>query len=85
MTASFMEFSEKMWTSLSRKTICTEETDVWCVDMDLQTEVIDELADRAGVGEQVRTITESAMNGEIDFSENFKQRMALLEGLVKTC
>jgi phosphoserine phosphatase len=29
--------------------------------------VIDELADRAGVGEQVRAITESAMNGEIDF------------------
>jgi phosphoserine phosphatase len=52
-----------------------------CFDMDLQTEVIDELADRAGVGEQVRAITESAMNGEIDFSENFKQRMALLEGL----
>jgi phosphoserine phosphatase len=45
------------------------------------TEVIDELADRAGVGEQVRAITESAMNGEIDFSESFKQRMALLEGL----
>jgi phosphoserine phosphatase len=43
--------------------------------------VIDELADRAGVGEQVRAITESAMNGEIDFSESFKQRMALLEGL----
>jgi phosphoserine phosphatase len=33
------------------------------------------------VGEQVRAITESAMNGEIDFSESFKQRMALLEGL----
>jgi phosphoserine phosphatase len=39
------------------------------------------LADLAGVGEQVRAITESAMNGEIDFSESFKQRMALLEGL----
>jgi phosphoserine phosphatase len=61
-----------MWTSLSRKTICTEETDVWCVStwiLLIQTEVIDELADRAGVGEQVRAITESAMNGEIDFSE----------------
>jgi phosphoserine phosphatase len=45
--------------------------------MDLiQTEVIDELADRAGGG---RAITESAMNGEILAS--FKQRMALLEGL----
>jgi phosphoserine phosphatase len=27
------------------------------------------MADRAGVGEQVRAITESAMNGEIDFSK----------------
>ena len=47
----------------------------------IKTEVIDELADRAGVGEQVRAITESAMRGEIDFSESFKQRVALLEGL----
>ena len=47
----------------------------------IQTEVIDELADLAGVGAQVRAITESAMNGEIDFNESFKKRMALLEGL----
>lgn len=55
-----------------------------CFDMDstlIKTEVIDELADRAGVGEQVRAITESAMRGEIDFSESFKQRIALLKGL----
>jgi phosphoserine phosphatase len=55
-----------------------------CFDMDstlIQTEVIDELADRAGVGEQVRAITESAMRGEIDFSESFKRRVSLLEGL----
>jgi phosphoserine phosphatase len=55
-----------------------------CFDMDstlIQTEVIDELAELAGVGEQVKAITEAAMNGEIDFSESFKQRMALLEGL----
>ncbi len=55
-----------------------------CFDMDstlIKTEVIDELADRAGVGEQVRAITESAMRGEIDFSESFCQRVALLKGL----
>jgi len=55
-----------------------------CFDMDstlITTEVIDELADRAGVGEQVRAITESAMRGEIDFNESFKQRVALLKGL----
>jgi len=47
----------------------------------IQTEVIDELAERAGVGEQVRAITESAMRGEIDFSESFKKRVSLLKGL----
>lgn len=55
-----------------------------CFDMDstlIKTEVIDELADRAGVGEQVRAITESAMRGEIDFCESFKQRVGLLKGL----
>ena len=55
-----------------------------CFDMDstlITTEVIDELADRAGVGKEVRAITESAMRGEIDFNESFKQRIALLKGL----
>ena len=55
-----------------------------CFDMDstlIQTECIDELADKAGVGEQVRAITESAMRGEIDFKESFTQRVALLKGL----
>lgn len=55
-----------------------------CFDMDstlIQTEVIDELARRHGVGEQVSAITERAMNGEIDFNESFIQRIALLEGL----
>lgn len=55
-----------------------------CFDMDstlIQAEVIDELAKVANVGEQVAEITESAMRGEIDFSESFRRRMALLEGL----
>lgn len=55
-----------------------------CFDMDstlIQTECIDELAERAGVGEQVRAITESAMRGEIDFKESFAQRVSLLKGL----
>ena len=56
-----------------------------CFDMDstlIQTECIDELADRAGVGAEVRAITESAMRGEIDFKESFTRRVALLKGLV---
>ena len=55
-----------------------------CFDMDstlIETEVIDELAIRAGVGEQVKEITERAMRGEIDFRESFKERVALLKGL----
>ncbi|WP_010520952.1 phosphoserine phosphatase SerB [Aquimarina agarivorans] len=55
-----------------------------CFDMDstlIQTEVINELADLAGVGKQVAEITESAMQGEIDFNESFKRRMLLLKGL----
>lgn len=53
-------------------------------DMDstlIEAEVIDELAKEAGVGEQVSTITEQAMRGEIDFTESFARRVALLEGL----
>lgn len=55
-----------------------------CFDMDstlIETEVIDELAMRAGVGDKVKAITESAMRGEIDFCESFRQRVALLKGL----
>ena len=55
-----------------------------CFDMDstlIQTECIDELAERAGVGKKVREITESAMRGEIDFKESFTRRVALLKGL----
>ena len=55
-----------------------------CFDMDstlIETEVIDELAIRAGVGDQVKAITEAAMRGEIDFCESFRQRCALLKGL----
>jgi len=53
-------------------------------DMDstlIEAEVIDELATLAGVGEQVSAITERAMRGEIDFSESFRARVALLKGL----
>ena len=55
-----------------------------CFDMDstlIETEVIDELALCAGVGEQVKAITERAMRGEIDFTESFRERVALLKGL----
>lgn len=55
-----------------------------CFDMDstlIQTECIDELAERHGVGDKVREITERAMRGELDFKESFTERVALLKGL----
>ncbi|ETQ55154.1 phosphoserine phosphatase SerB [Acinetobacter baumannii] len=55
-----------------------------CFDMDstlIEQEVIDELALEAGVGEQVAEITERAMQGELDFQQSFRSRVALLKGL----
>ncbi len=54
------------------------------MDMDstlITIECIDEIADMLGIKPQVATITESAMRGEIDFSESLKRRVALLAGL----
>ncbi|MFP1681467.1 phosphoserine phosphatase SerB [Alloalcanivorax sp. C16-1] len=53
-------------------------------DMDstlIRSEVIDELAAEAGVGDQVAAITERAMRGELDFNASFRARVALLKGL----
>lgn len=47
----------------------------------IQNEVIDLLADEAGIGEQVAAITERAMNGELDFAEALRERVGLLAGL----
>lgn len=55
-----------------------------CFDMDstlIHAECIDQLAVRAGVGDEVKAITESAMRGEIDFNESLTRRVALLKGL----
>jgi phosphoserine phosphatase len=53
-------------------------------DMDstmIAQECIDELAEVAGVGAEVRGITARAMNGELDFEGALLERMALLRGL----
>jgi len=47
----------------------------------IQSEVIDELAIEAGIGDKVAEITHRAMNGELDFQGSLKERVALLEGL----
>lgn len=53
-------------------------------DMDstlIQTEVIDEIAGLMNVKDKVGEITERAMNGEVDFDQALKERVALLKGL----
>lgn len=47
----------------------------------LTQEVIELVADHAGVREQVEAITTAAMRGELDFSASLRARVALLEGL----
>jgi len=56
------------------------------LDMDstfIQQEVIDLLAEDAGVGSQVKEITERAMRGELDFTQSLEARTALLAGLTE--
>ena len=50
----------------------------------IQDEVIDLLATEAGQERAVSAVTESAMAGEIDFSESLHRRVALLAGLPDT-
>ncbi len=53
-------------------------------DMDstmIGQECIDELADAAGVGDAVAAVTRRAMNGEVDFEDALRERVAALEGL----
>ncbi len=56
---------------------------VMVLDVDrtlVQNEMIDELAELAGVGEQVAELTEQAMQGELDFEEALRARVRLLAG-----
>ena len=85
MQEGFMNLSEiGLDVSFQKDDIYRRSRRLICFDMDstlIETEVIDELAERAGVGEEVRAITASAMRGEIDFRESFSRRVALLKGL----
>ena len=86
MKAEFMKLSTEleMYISFQEDSMYRRMRRLICFDMDstlIETEVIDELAIRAGVGDQVKAITEAAMRGEIDFCESFRQRCALLKGL----
>ncbi len=61
-------------------------------DMDstmITVECIDELADYAGIKAEIAAVTERAMEGELDFAEALRARVALLAGLneqvIDTC
>lgn len=86
MQEQFMKLSQEdeFDISMQEDTLYRRCRRLICFDMDstlIETEVIDELAMRAGVGDKVKAITERAMRGEIDFCESFRERVALLEGL----
>lgn len=86
MRQSFMEISWEIGADIAFQydNIYRRNRRLVCFDMDstlIQTEVIVELAKRAGVGDEVDKITEAAMQGKIDFNESFIQRIGLLRGL----
>ena len=86
MQKSFLQLSSDLNFDISfqQESMYRRMRRVICFDMDstlIQTEVIDELAVRAGVGDEVKEITEQAMQGKIDFAESFKKRVKLLKGL----
>ncbi|MDE6627919.1 MAG: phosphoserine phosphatase SerB [Muribaculaceae bacterium] len=86
MQSRFIQISseEGFDISLQEDNIYRRSRRLICFDMDstlIQTECIDQLAEKAGVGDKVREITERAMRGEIDFCESFTERVALLKGL----
>ena len=86
MRSKFMDISQQTGIDISFHVdnIYRRNRKLVVFDMDstlIQAEVIDELAKLAGSGNEVEKITESAMRGEIDFKESFRQRVALLKGL----
>jgi phosphoserine phosphatase len=86
LTAKFMKISRDLDVDIAfqEDNIYRRNRRLVCFDMDstlIQAEVIDKLAELAGVGDEVKAITESAMLGEIDFNESFIRRMKLLKGL----
>jgi len=86
LTGSFLGISHDQGVDIAvqKEGIFRRSKRLVVMDMDstlIQVEVIDELAELAGVGDKVSAITSRAMNGEIDFKESLTERVALLAGL----
>ena len=88
MRAEFLRIAQELSIDIAfqRESIFRRNRRLFAFDMDstlIQGEVIDELARMAGVGDEVRKITEAAMRGEWGFDESFRRRVALLKGLAE--
>ena len=86
LRAAFLALADELKTDIvcQRESSFRRDRRMFVFDMDstlIQGEVIDELAKMAGVGDQVISITASAMRGEIQFQESFRRRVGLLKGL----
>lgn len=60
---------------------------LFLADMDstiVTSETLDDLAEHAGIKDQIAAITARAMNGELDFHAALKERVGLLKGLPVT-
>ncbi len=68
---------QDLCSSLKEKRLIVFDMDMTIVDF----EIINRLASFGGVDEQVKAITEMAMNGEMDFKESLRQRVRLLKGM----
>ena len=85
LTANLRTSSRDCHISLNLTTLSTQSigNDAILLDMDstfINEEVIDVLAEIAGVGHQVSAITERAMIGELDFEASLRERVRLLKG-----
>ena len=63
--------------TLSKPGLLVMDVDSTLID----EEVIDELGEAAGSGDEIAKITERAMRGEIEFCDALRERVALLKGL----
>jgi phosphoserine phosphatase len=86
MKSSFLDISKTIGADIGFQidNIYRRNRRLVCFDMDstlIQTEVIDELASLAGVGDEVAKITEQAMRGELNFRDSFVKRISFLKGL----
>jgi len=86
MRACFMQISQELGADIAfqEDNVYRRNRRLIALDMDstlVQGEIIDELAEAAGVAEEVSAITARTMRGELDFRDSFRRRLGLLKGL----